>query len=141
MAWRTSMHGGLPQADGGSLAQRLAERSADNIAYNHSMAAKTLDEHIEVTPGIVGGKPRIAGRRISVQNIVVWHERMGRSADEISTEYDLTLADVYAALAYYFDHRAQIDESIREGEAFAEALRERTPSKVSRKFAAREPRA
>lgn len=141
MAWGAIVYGGLSRKDRRLAGAKSAERSADNIAYNHSMAAKTLDEHIEVTPGIVGGKPRIAGRRISVQNIVVWHERMGRSADEISTEYDLTLADVYAALAYYFDHRAQIDESIREGEAFAEALRERTPSKVSRKFAAREPRA
>jgi len=67
-----------------------------------------------------------------VRNIVIWHERMGRSADEIATEYDLTLADVYAALAFYFDHRTEIDESIREGEAFVEALRERTPSKLSR---------
>jgi hypothetical protein len=58
---------------------------------------------------------------------------MGRSADEIATEYDLKLADVYAALAYYFDHREEIDNSIQEGEAFAEALREQTPSKLGRK--------
>ncbi len=64
------------------------------------MAMKTLDQHIEVTPGITGGKPRIAGHRITVLNIVVWHERIGKSADEIAAEYDLTLADVYAALAY-----------------------------------------
>lgn len=102
--------------------------------------AKVLDDHIEITPGVAGGKPRIAGRRITVQNIAIWHERMGRSADEIATEYDLTLAEMYAALAYYFDYRAQIDESIREGEAFAEALRERTTSNLSRKLAARELR-
>ncbi len=102
--------------------------------------ARMLDEHIETTPGVAGGKPRIAGRRITVQNVAIWHERMGKSADEIATEHDLTLADVYAALAYYFDHRAEIDESIREGEALAEALRERTPSKLSQKLAAREPR-
>lgn len=104
------------------------------------MGYKTLDEHIEVTPGIVGGKPRIFGRRITVQNIAIWHERMGKSADEIATEYDLTLADVYAALAYYFDHRTEIDESMREEEAFMEALRKRTSSKVSQKLAARQPR-
>jgi uncharacterized protein (DUF433 family) len=107
--------------------------------YTYLMA-KMLDDHIDITPGVTGGKPRIAGRRITVQNIAIWHERMGRSADEIATEYDLKLADVYAALTYYFDHRAEIDESIREGEAFAEALREQTPSKLSRKLAAREPR-
>jgi len=35
-----------------------------------------LDEHIEITPGVAGGKPRIAGRRITVQNVAIWHERM-----------------------------------------------------------------
>ncbi|MFO0969876.1 MAG: DUF433 domain-containing protein [Gemmataceae bacterium] len=92
---------------------------------------KTLDQHIEITPGIAGGKPRIAGHRITVENIAIWHERLGRSVDEIATEYDLSLADVHAALAYYFDHRAEIDRSIAEGEAFVEILKQQTPSKVS----------
>ena len=98
------------------------------------MTATALDQHIEVTPGVAGGKPRIAGHRITVQNIAIWHERMNKSADEIAAEYDLKLADVYAALAYYFDHRAEIDQSIEEGEAFAEALRQQTPSKVTQKL-------
>ena len=102
------------------------------------METKTLDQHIEVTPGVAGGKPRIAGHRITVQNIAVWHERLGKSADEIAVEYDLTLADVHAALAYYFDHQAEIDRSIEEGNAFAEALRQRTPSKVRQKLQERQ---
>ena len=97
-----------------------------------------MDEHIEVTPGVAGGKPRIAGRRITVQNVAIWYERMGKSADEIATEHDLELADVYAALTYYFDHRVEIDRSIRDGEAFAEELRGRTPSELARKLAARQ---
>ncbi len=98
------------------------------------MATKTLDQHIEITPGIAGGKPRIAGRRITVQNIVIWHERMSKSADEIAAEHDLTLADVYAALAYYFDHRPETDRDIEESKAFVEALRRKTPSKLKRKL-------
>ena len=98
------------------------------------MMPKTLDHHIEITPGVAGGKPRIAGHRITVENIAIWHERLGKSADEIATEYDLTLADVYAALAYYFDHRSELDRSIEEGEAFAESLRQSTPSKVRQKI-------
>ncbi len=94
------------------------------------MMAQTLTEHIEITPGVAGGKPRIAGHRITVQNIVIWLERMGLSADEIAQEYDLTLADVYAALAYYFDNREAIDRQIEEDEAFVEALRRRTPSRL-----------
>ena len=93
------------------------------------MAAETRDGHIEVTLGIVGGKPRIKGRRITVQNIAIGHERMSRSANDIATEHDLTLADVYAAPAYYFDRREEVDGSIRKWEAFAEELRERTPSR------------
>ena len=61
------------------------------------MSSKTLDDHIELTPDTAGGKPRIRGRRVTVQDIAIWHERLGKSADEISAEYDLTLADVYAA--------------------------------------------
>ena len=101
------------------------------------MARKTLDQHIEVTPGVAGGKPRIAGHRVTVQSIVIWHERMGKSADEIASEYNLSLADVYAALAYYFDHRAEIDSDIQESEAFVEALRQNTPSKLRDKLQGR----
>ena len=97
------------------------------------MVMESLDQHIEITPGIAGGKPRIAGHRITVENIVIWHERMGKCADEIASEYDLTLADVYAALAYYYDHRAEIDKNDgQESKAFVEALRRTTPSKLQK---------
>lgn len=98
------------------------------------MATKTLDQHIEATPGIAGGKPRIAGHRITVQNIVIWHERIGKGVDEIAAEYDLTLADVYAALAYYYDHRSEIDRDIEESKAFVKALRESATSKLKQKL-------
>ena len=92
------------------------------------MSNKALGDHIELTPDIADGKPRIRGRRITVQDIAIWHERLGKSADEIAAEYDITLADVYAALAYYFDHREEIDARMTGDRAFAEALRARTPS-------------
>lgn len=98
------------------------------------MATKTLDQHIEITPGLAGGKPRISGHRITVQDIAIWHEGIGKTADEIAREYDLTLADVYAALAYYFDHRDDIDRDIRESDIFVETLRSNIPSKVARKL-------
>lgn len=88
----------------------------------------SLDQRIERTEGICGGKPRIAGHRITVQDIVVWHERLGRSVDEIANEYDLSLADVYAALAYYFAHRERIDRSIEESRAFVEKMKEEMSS-------------
>src|SRR5947207_16006379 len=87
-------------------------------------------EHIEATPGIAGGRPRIAGHRITVQQIAIWHERLGMSADEIATAYRVSLADVYAALAYYYDHREEVDQAIRADDAFVTELRQRTPSKL-----------
>jgi len=97
------------------------------------MATKSLDQRIVRTPDICGGKPRIAGHRITVQNIAIWHDRLGWSADEIASEYDLELADIYAALAYYFAHREEINQSIREGKAFVEEMRRKTPSKLKGK--------
>lgn len=47
---------------------------------------------------------------------------------EIAGEYDLPLGAVHAALAYYYDHRAEIDESIAEDLAFDEAFRRNNPS-------------
>lgn len=98
----------------------------------------TLNRHIEITPGVVGGKPRIAGHRITVQNIVIWHELMGLSADEIAAEYGIPLSGVYAALAYYYDHHTEIDESIQADEVFVEELRKMTPSRLPEKLRGRE---
>ncbi len=90
--------------------------------------------HIEITPGVAGGKPRIAGHRITVQDIVIWHERIGIVADEIATEHGLTLSDIYAALAYYYDHRKEIDEAIRTDETFIAELRRKIPAKLKDKI-------
>ncbi len=94
-----------------------------------------FSEHIEITPGVCGGKPRIAGHRIRVQDVVIWHERMGLSPDEIVSQYpSITLADVYAALAYYHDHLEEIRQQIQEGEEFARKLQAQTPSILQEKL-------
>lgn len=98
------------------------------------MAAKSLDKHIEITPGIAGGKPRIAGHRITVQNVVIWHEWLGISADEIVAQYNLSLSDIYAALTYYYDHKEEIDKSIKDDDAFIQQLQKKAPSKISQKI-------
>ena len=98
------------------------------------MATISFQQRIIVEPGVAGGKPHLTGRRITVQNIVVWHEFLGKSADEIAYEYDLTLPDIYLALAYYYDHREEIDLSIREDEQFVAQQKEKTPSKLKQKL-------
>src|SRR3954447_23883191 len=75
------------------------------------------------TPGTCGGRPRIDGHRITVEDVAIWHERMGMSPEEIASTYtSLTLPDIHVALAYYDDHREQVDRDIREGERYVEEL-------------------
>jgi len=98
------------------------------------MATKTLDQRIVKTPGICGGKPRIDGHRITIQNVAIWHDRLGWTADEIASSYDIDLTDVYAALAYYFANREQVDHSIEENQTFAKQLRNQGPSLLDQKL-------
>jgi uncharacterized protein (DUF433 family) len=92
------------------------------------------------TPGTCGGRPRIDGHRITVEDVVIWYERMGMSADEIVSAYPtITLSDVYGALACYFENRERIDADIEEGKKFAEELRAKSgPSRLQEMLKARE---
>jgi len=100
-----------------------------------------IAEHIEITPGICGGRPRIVGHRIRVQDVVVWHDRLGLSPDEIVTHYpSITLADVYAALAYYHDHLQEIRSQIQADDALVAQMQAETPSLVQQKLNERNAR-
>jgi uncharacterized protein (DUF433 family) len=79
--------------------------------------------YIESRPDRCSGRPCIAGTRIRVQDIVCDHEIHGLTPEQIAREYpQIGLAQVYAALAYYFDHREEIQRQISEDEHFAAAL-------------------
>ncbi len=94
-----------------------------------------ITEHIEITPGICGGKPRIAGHRIKVQDIVIRHEKLGMSPDEIVSNYpSINLSDVYAALAYYHDHLKDIRQHIKEDQKYVRELQAKTPSLIQQKL-------
>ncbi|MDJ1170284.1 DUF433 domain-containing protein [Roseofilum sp. BLCC_M154] len=96
---------------------------------------EVISEHIQISPDICGGKPHIAGHRIRVQDIVIWHEQMGMSPDEIVSRYpSITLADVYAALAYYHDHFQEIRQQIQQSEQWVQELQAKIPSKVQQKL-------
>lgn len=94
-----------------------------------------INSHIETTQGVCGGKPRITKHRIRVEDIVIWHERLGLSPDEIVSQYPtITLADVYSALAYYHDHFQEIRQQISEDETFAREMKAKTPSLLQQKL-------
>src|SRR5262245_32240137 len=88
-----------------------------------------IREYIGIRPGYCGGKPHILGHRIKVKHVAVWHERMGMSPNEIVEGHPtITLAQVHAALAYYYDHRAEIEAEIAEEERLYEELKAKQPS-------------
>ncbi len=94
--------------------------------------SNVIAEHIEISPGVCGGRPRIAGSRVRVQDVAVLHERLGRTPDEIVAAYpSVGLADVHAALAFYFDHRDEVRRMIADDEALAAQLQESIPSKLT----------
>lgn len=105
---------------------------SDAILEEARLPVITSNHHIESTLGTVGGKPRIVGRRITVQDVVIRHELQRLTADDIATEFDLSLADVYAALTYYFDNQAEIDNAMAAENAFVEALGSTSESKIDR---------
>ena len=96
-----------------------------------------IGEYIAVKPGFCGGKPHLLGHRVKVQHVAVWHERMGMTPEEIVAAHpSLSLPAVYAALAYYHGHRAEIDADIEADERLVADLRAKAgPSKLQEKLA------
>lgn len=95
-----------------------------------------MSNYIESTSDTRGGKPRISDTRITVADIVLMHRRLGRAIEEIAGTYDLPLAAVYAAMSYYYDHKDEIDQSLDEEEAVAEAFKKTNPSRLREKLEA-----
>ena len=81
------------------------------------------------TEGILGGDPRLDGTRIGIIHI---KERLDAGDDvaQIATDYDIDLADVYHALAYYYDNPAEMDEIEARREAFVKDIRRERPDVV-----------
>ena len=99
-------------------------------------AIPVISEHIGIRPGYCGGEPHILGHRITVKHVAVWHEQMGMSPAEIAATYPtITLAQVHAALAYYYDHRDEIQAAIAEEIRVVEELKAKSgPSLVQEKL-------
>lgn len=85
-------------------------------------STKTEYSHIVRTAGVVSGEPRIEGHRIRVRDIVAARDLGGLTPEEIAASVypELTLAQVYSALAYYEDHRAEIEQAMQHEAQFVE---------------------
>jgi uncharacterized protein (DUF433 family) len=93
---------------------------------------QTQYAHIVHTAGILGGEARIDGHRIRVRDIAAARDLGGLSAEEIAaTIYpSLTLGQVYSALAYYEDHRDEIDRASADEAAFLDSFSRQHPGLV-----------
>jgi uncharacterized protein (DUF433 family) len=72
-----------------------------------SEAVITSHSHISRLEGICGGEPIIDGLRVTVRHVVTLHRR-GETILEIAEALEITEAQVFHALSYFFDHQSEI---------------------------------
>jgi uncharacterized protein (DUF433 family) len=79
------------------------------------------------------GVAYISGTRIKVRHIAGERKAHGASAEQIQEAYPhLSLGQIYAALAYYYDHQELIDAEMAAAAQYAEAMRAQNPNPVTR---------
>lgn len=89
------------------------------------------NSHIDASPDTCAGQPHIRGTRITVSLIAREVEYLGMTPDEVIAAHPhLTLAQVHSALAYFYDHRDEVERAMRSSEEIEASLRERFPSRV-----------
>ena len=69
------------------------------------------------------GRPQIAGKSFKIIHLIREHVAYGWSAEELAFNHpQLTLGEVYCALAYYADYREQLDREIAATEKDAQRM-------------------
>lgn len=90
--------------------------------------ATELGAMIIRTPGILGGKPRIAGHRVGVHRVAGWW-KLGLSVEEIGERLStLAPAEIHAALAYYHLNKAEIETYLEEERSLSPNPRQNLPA-------------
>ena len=72
---------------------------------------RTAHPYIIRDTTIYGGEPIIEGTRTGVRHVVLLFQS-GKDPEEIAIIHHLTLAQVYDALSYYYDHDVEIERYI-----------------------------
>lgn len=90
------------------------------------MSIQITHPYVTQVEGVAGAKPVIRGTRTPVRSIVAYH-RTGNTPEEIQAKLPhLSLAQIYDALSFYYDHQSEIDADI---EAKREEYVRRTPDR------------
>ena len=80
------------------------------------MLVETRYEHVVLNKADI---PVIFGSTMKVTELVLAHLAYGWSPEELHFQYPhITLGQIYSALAYYWDHREELDEDIENRLAF-----------------------
>jgi len=73
---------------------------------------------------VLGGEPRIDGTRVGVRHVAARVIDSGQSPAHVADQLDVSLADVYESLSYYYAHIDEMRELEKETEAAFERVRE-----------------
>lgn len=82
--------------------------------------ARIIHPHIVKEPQYCSGKAAIDDTGVRVMNVVFLHKRGETEAGILEAYPDLSRAQVYAALSYYYDHTEEIDAELRADETAAD---------------------
>jgi uncharacterized protein (DUF433 family) len=83
---------------------------------------------IVTTDDVLGGEPRLEGRRIGVLDVHDAVEGRGLAPATVADRYGTSVAAVYPALAYYHEHPSEMHRVRRAREHAVEANRDRAPT-------------
>ena len=90
------------------------------------MLAETRYEHIVLNDSRV---PVISGTTMKVTELVLAQAAYGWSAEELHIQFShLTLGQIYSALAYYWDHREELDGDIERRLEKVNQIQKDTPA-------------
>jgi uncharacterized protein (DUF433 family) len=86
---------------------------------------ETRYEHIVLDDA---GIPLITGTTMKVIELVLERDAYGWSPEELHFQHPyLSLGQIHSALAYYWDHKGELDQDITRRRARVEELRHTTP--------------
>lgn len=80
---------------------------------------------ITTNPKMRNGRPCIAGTGLRVTDVIMATMFHDRTPGEIALDYSVSLAQVHAALACYYQHKDELDADIRQQLDIARGLKDK----------------
>ncbi len=99
---------------------------------SQSISTPSYTDYISHHAEISNGRPIISGTRMKVAQIALEYDRLGWTPDQIVDAHPhLTLAQIHAALSYYYDNLPLFHKELKENQEFLDSLRHHYPTKTS----------